>query len=145
MSDGWKIEMWVDGGRAVVRDWIDGLHPHQRAAVVAAIDVSLRRKGPDICQTEYGKQLGGGLFELRIRQDADTIRRKAGEPSRGEPSGVVLLRIFCHAYGDRIVLLLHGYDKHAHSNQRRQNREIEAARKCLRSHRLEQQRLKNRP
>jgi Phage derived protein Gp49-like (DUF891) len=99
MSDGWKIEMCVEDGRNIVRDWIEGLDPHERAAVLAAIDVALRTKGPDVCSTEYGKPLGDGLFELRIRHDADTIRRKAGQAARGEPSGPVLLRVFCHAYG----------------------------------------------
>lgn len=136
--------MWKEAERVIVRDWLEALDPHERAAVLAAIDVALRVKGPDVCRTEYGKALGQGLFELRIRHDADTIRRKAGEPARDEPGGSVLLRIFCHAYGDRVVLLLHGYDKGANPSPRRQSREIETARKYLRSHRLEQQRLKKR-
>jgi hypothetical protein len=36
----------------------------------------------------------------------------------------VLLRVFCHAYGAKVVLLLNGYDKAADPRDRRQQREI---------------------
>jgi hypothetical protein len=49
-------------------------------------------------------------------------------PARGHK---VLLRIFCHAYGARVVLLLNGYDKGADPSGRRQNREIALARQRL--------------
>jgi len=51
----------------------------------------------------------GGLFEFRLRDSA------------------LLLRVFCHAYGDRIVLLLHGYDKGVDPSDKRQAREIAEA------------------
>jgi hypothetical protein len=41
----------------------------------------------------------------------------------------VLLRVFCTFYGDRIVLLYHGYNKKADPSEKRQNREIAKARK----------------
>jgi len=41
------------------------------------------------------------------------------------------LRGFCHARGDRVVLLLGGYDKGADPSRRRQQREIETARRRL--------------
>lgn len=82
---------------------------------------------------------GSGLFEFRIRHDEAVIRGKAGEEDQGE-RGEVLLRIFCHAYGQRIVLLLGGYDKGTDPSTRRQSREIESARGRLRSFRLRQQR-----
>jgi hypothetical protein len=50
----------------------------------------------------------------------------------------VLLRIFCHTYGQKIVLLLGGYDKGAASSKRRQDREIELARQRLRAFKLQQ-------
>jgi len=58
-------------------------------------------------------QLGGGLFEFRLRDSE------------------LLLRVFCHAYGDRIVLLLHGYDKGVDPSDKRQAREIAEARHGL--------------
>jgi hypothetical protein len=95
--------------------------------------------GPDVCATEYGKHLGKGLFEFRIRHDEAVIRGKAGQDSAGKRTEV-LLRIFCHAYGDRIVMLLGGYDKGAAPSKKRQDREIEKARERLRSFRLRLQR-----
>ena len=44
----------------------------------------------------------------------------------------ISLRVFCHAYGDNRTLLLHGYDKGEDPKGRRQQREIEIARKRLR-------------
>jgi len=43
----------------------------------------------------------------------------------------VLLHIFCHAYGTKVVLLLNGYDKAADASDRRQQREITLARRPL--------------
>ena len=47
------------------------------------------------------------------------------------PSGAVLVRIFVHFYGEKVVLLLGGYDKGADPKPRRQQREITAARRSL--------------
>lgn len=47
------------------------------------------------------------------------------------PPEEILLRVFCHAYGDRIVLLLGGYDKGEDPSKKRQNEEIEEARARL--------------
>jgi len=44
----------------------------------------------------------------------------------------ISLRVFCHAYGDHQILLLHGYDKGEDPKGRRQQRGIEIARKRLR-------------
>jgi hypothetical protein len=131
----WKIEFYTeDGGRQPAREWLQSLRSPQRAAAVAAIETQLTELGLDICATEHGKQLGQGLFEFRIRQDQRILRRKAGQSGHGR-SQKILLRIFCHAYGDRIVLLLGGYDKGADASVRRQRREIETARRRLRSFR----------
>ncbi len=40
-----------------------------------------------------------------------------------------MLRVFCHAYGDKIILLLAAYDKAADPSERREDKEIELARK----------------
>jgi hypothetical protein len=67
----------------------------------------------------YGKQLGKGLFEFPLRR------------SVGEVAERILLRMFRHAYGNRIVLLLGGYDKGADPSPRRQDAEIALARRRL--------------
>jgi hypothetical protein len=43
----------------------------------------------------------------------------------------ILLRVFVHFHGDRVVLLLGGYDKGRYPKSRRQQREIREARRLL--------------
>jgi putative component of toxin-antitoxin plasmid stabilization module len=138
----WTIEFFADDdGRQPAREWLQSLDSELRAAAIAAIETHLTEMGLDVCKTEHGKQLGKGLFEFRIRHDERTIRRKAGEDvEKRRSSTTILLRVFCHAYGDRIVLLLGGYDKAAAPSPRRQSREIVAARKRLRSFKLARER-----
>jgi putative component of toxin-antitoxin plasmid stabilization module len=136
----WKVDFYEDDeGRQPAREWLQSLDTGKRAAAIAAIECYLMPLGQDVCGSEHGKHLGKGLFEFRIRHDEGVIRRKAGETSQAK-STEVLLRIFCHAHGARIVILLGGYDKGADSSTRRQNREIEKARSRLRSFELAKKR-----
>ena len=75
--------------------------------------------GIAVCDTEFGRQLGAGLFEFRLRLKAH------------EDGEAALLRVFCHAQGERVILLLGGYDKRKHPGRRRQDREILVARRRL--------------
>jgi hypothetical protein len=43
----------------------------------------------------------------------------------------ILLRVYCHAFGDKIVLLLAAYDKLASPSKKRESREIALARERL--------------
>lgn len=136
----WEVEFYEDeNGRQPAREFLLGLTSAKRAALIAAIEAILRPQGLDVCRSEYGKPLGQGLYEFRVRHDEKTIRRKAGG-SGGVAGGEVLLRVFFTAYGDRVVLLLGGYDKGVDPSARRQSREIDQARKRLRSFRLQRQR-----
>jgi phage-related protein len=136
----WNVEFFSDdGGRRPVREWLGSLDKAKRNAAIAAIEIQLAELGLDVCASEHGRQLGGGLFEFRIRHDEQVIRRKAGGRG-GSGSEKVLLRIFCHAYGEKIILLLGAYDKGADPSPRRQQREINTARRRLRSFKLGRQR-----
>jgi putative component of toxin-antitoxin plasmid stabilization module len=135
----WSVQFFQDDdGRQPAREWVLSLDRDKRAAVVAAIEHILEVWGIDICATEHGKQLGQGLFELRIRHDETVIRGEQTAASRRRSD--ILLRVFCHAYGDKIVLLLGGYDKGEAPSARHQQKEIERARKALRSFKLRQSR-----
>jgi hypothetical protein len=90
------------------------------------MQVVLQRLRVAVCGTEFGKQLGGGLFEFRLRSD---LRDQV--PS-GEEAGRFLFRVFCHAHGGRLILLLAAYDKGEDPSPRRQNAEIALARARLR-------------
>lgn len=102
----------------------------------------LQVDGIGVCRDAYGKQLGDGLFEFRLRHDAAEILRSVGKPARDEPHGErILLRVFCHAHGDRVILLLGGYDKGADPSKKRQQREIAEARRRLADFRRRESRL----
>jgi hypothetical protein len=51
--------------------------------------------------------------------------------SRVRPPQPILLRVFVHFHGSRIVLLLGGYDKGRDPSDKGQEREIKRARKAL--------------
>ena len=119
------LEFYEDehGDRPVLRWLREDLTPTQRRAIGVALREILEHEGIGVCRTAYGKQLGDGLFEFRLRHDAAEILRSVGKSARPEArSERILLRVFCHAYGDRIVLLLGGYDKGADPSAKRQQR-----------------------
>ena len=123
-------------GDEPVRRWIlDTLNAHKRRAVVMGLQHILAERGLAVCATEFGRRLGQGLFEFRLRYDEAALRRRlhlVGQlspgPSRRDP---VLLRVLCHAHGHRVILLLAGYDKGADPSRKRQQREIDIARRRL--------------
>jgi hypothetical protein len=122
----------ADDGRRPVEDWMESaLTDLELAALLSGFEHVLSQHGVGVCGSEWGKQLGEGLFEFRIRHTAAEIQSMfGGAPPAGE-RGKVLLRLFCHAHGDRIVLLLNGYDKGDDPSAKRQQREIALARKRL--------------
>lgn len=109
------------------------LPPYEQAVLTAAIEHVLEVHGIDICAGEWGKPLGGGLFEFRIRRSLDAILKEAGiSPAPTSPGADrrVLLRVFCTFHGQRIVLLYSGYNKKKDPSSKRQQREIKYARKA---------------
>jgi hypothetical protein len=127
-------------GRVPARDWMRHLTTYKRRALAAALRLVLASHGLGVCATPYGRQLGHGLFEFRLDEDEASLRRKWGsEPGRsGVPPGSggrILLRVFCHATGARVILVLGGYDKGRDPSPRRQQREITQARARLREFR----------
>jgi hypothetical protein len=130
----YRLEFYADaaGDQPVLRWLCEELTPTQRRAIGVALREILEVEGIGVCRGAYGKQLGEGLFEFRLRHDAGEILRSLGKPARDEPQHErILLRVFCHAHGDRLVLLLGGYDKGAEPSKRRQQREIAEARRRL--------------
>ena len=130
-----RLEFFADEhGVSPVLRWLrEELTPTQRRAIGVALSEILQAEGVGVCRSGYGKQLGDGLFEFRLRHDAAEILQSLGKHARPEPGGErILLRVFCHAYGDRIVLLLGGYDKGTDPSSKRQQREIAVARRRLR-------------
>ena len=140
LVDRWEVEMFVDQrGFCPMVKWMESLEPAKAAAVDAAVLMFLRRGGISLAGTPWMKPLGEGLFEFRIRHSVQQIRRLAGadQPEANESATRgVLLRIFLTFHGERICLLIAGYDKGRDPSRRRQQREIARARRYLTEWRL---------
>ncbi len=111
----YRLEFYEDPwGNQPVLDWLRAdLTREERRSVGAAMRQILQEQGINVCGSSFGRQLGEGLFEFRLRD------------------GALLIRIFCHAFGDRVIVLLAAYDKGRDASERRQNREIAQARPRL--------------
>src|SRR5687767_4942577 len=109
-------------GDEPVRRWIkEELTPTKRRAIGAAMNRILAQEGGGVCRSEWGRALGRGLYEFRLR---DEIQDQGVAES-------ILLRVFFHPYGNKVILLLGGYDKGRHPSAKRQEKEIAEARKRL--------------
>lgn len=66
-------------GRSPVEDWMDSkLSDTELAALLSALEHVLAERGVNVCATEWGKQMGDGLFEFRVRHTAGEIERMFG-------------------------------------------------------------------
>lgn len=133
----WKIELYeTPAGQEPFEGFLKTLDPYQLVVLTTAINTILARQGHNVCATEWGKPLGKGLYEFRVRRTLETICKEAGiaVPVGAPTGGQVLLRVFFTVYGSRIVLLLGGYDKGAGSAASRQQKEIKRARTFLQAH-----------
>ena len=145
MTEGaWQVEFYADEqGREPCREWAERLSPAKKAAFLAAVEFVLTRQGINVASSEWGRALGDGLYELRIRQTATEIRQRvAGLPpdELDLPPEAVLLRVFFCTAGRKIILLMSGYDKGESPSERRQNKEIENARRLMRAYEEAQKR-----
>jgi hypothetical protein len=132
----WTAEFYEEaGGRSPVEDWMDDLDDVKFAAVEQAVKHVLERRGQDLAGSEWLKPLGKSIYEFRIRHTAEEIQRMFSQLDENVPKGAgageILLRIFVAFHGNKICLLLAGYDKKADPSEKRQNREITVARKRL--------------
>jgi phage-related protein len=103
----------LEDGTEPVRRWLHDLPPPVTSYVGYMLKEHLQRRGPDVVTTRFGKNLGGGLYEFRLGDEVEVYQ--------------VLYRIFFHIYGDRIVLLLHAYDKGQRPSLTHQNEMIDVA------------------
>lgn len=134
MAD-WTLEVFdaADGSCPFERFVARELSPFKRQSLDAALRLRLARGGIDLARTEWLKALGDGLHEFRVRHTAAEIAEMFGgdPPDVAHPPEAVLLRVFVHFHGARVVLLLAAYDKGNDPGRKRQDREITRARKLL--------------
>lgn len=133
-----RIEFYEDSaGDQPVWRWIkEELEPFAASALGLAMNQILQAQGTDVVKTRFGKALGDGLFEFRLDDTVDEILKRCGFKKKrklaGAPPHRLLLRVFFHVHGNRIVLLLGGYDKGKADGRREQQAQIAIARERLR-------------
>jgi hypothetical protein len=133
----WTLQVYErPDGSCPYATFVASLDPYRRTVLDVAVRTFLGRQGHNVCDSEWGKALGRGLYEFRIRRSLATICHEAGQdaPAGLSPDHKVLLRVFFSVEGAKIVLLLSGYDKGADPSTKRQDREIKLARKLLTEH-----------
>ena len=116
------------------------LTSYEQAVFTAAVENILEVYGMEICSGEWGKALGQGLYEFRIRQSLHAIMTFGhAEPSIAKPGEdrEVLLRAFVTFHGDKATLLIHGLNKKNDSSKKRQDKEIAKARGVLKTWKAE--------
>jgi putative component of toxin-antitoxin plasmid stabilization module len=123
------------------------LNEYEQSVFFASVTNILEVQGPDICKSEFGKPVGDGVFEFRIRQSLNAINnygKTVDDDFILLPGGdkTVLLRVFVHFYGDRIVLLMHGLNKGTDNSEKRQNKEIKRAKSILKKWKSEEAKRK---
>lgn len=139
----WKLRYYrdLDTEEEPARSWLDSLKGRdevKRLAAIAAMQCVLKVHGTDVCETEWGKNLGSALYEFRIRHPAGAIqrmfpptkaiRKMLGSAPDDDKKANVLLRVFFTTYGTGVILLLSGYDKGRDPSAARQRAEIRKAR-----------------
>jgi len=134
MSDPkYTLEFYRDrDGRQPVRDWLrNDLDRSKARALGVAMFHILQQEGVGVCATENGKPISKGVFEFRLRHSAQEMLHNLGllppDEPRAQAEEHVLLRVYCHAYGNKVILLLAGYDKGEAPSKQREAREIRTA------------------
>jgi putative component of toxin-antitoxin plasmid stabilization module len=129
----YEIEFYEDdAGNEPALAFMRSLSGMKKRAIGVAINEVLQYLGPDVAEGNFGRNLGGGLYEFRLDQDAEQILRRSGKKPRPERDrGKILLRLFFHPHGKKLLLLLCGYDKGERPSKAYQQEQIDEARGML--------------
>ena len=112
MSGPWQIELYETAdGACPFEAWHRKLSTGKQVVIKESLQSLLVRRGTGVSSDDWGRALGGGLYELRVRQ-------------RG-----VLLRVFFAPIAERKLLVLGGLDKGRHA--KRQTAAFQACRDRL--------------
>lgn len=139
----WAVEVWEDKfGHSPFWASYDKLDEYDQAVLDTVIEHLVSREGMNLISSEWGKALGQGLYEIRIRRDLTALinglnPQGSAPPTSRDAKRKVLLRIFCTFHGNRVVLLFHVYNKRKDPSDRRQQKEIARARNYLKAFKAE--------
>jgi len=143
----WELEFYQDeDGHEPCLRWMQALSREKRLALETALKHVLAARGLNVVQSEFGKALGQGLYEFRLRWSAEEVASKVSAVLAEQVTETesILLRVYFATLGRKSILLLSGYDKARDPGDRRQGREIAAARRLLTAHREAERRAKAR-
>ncbi|MHB8874824.1 MAG: hypothetical protein ACYC8T_14135 [Myxococcaceae bacterium] len=124
-----------NGDEPVAR-WLRELPEVERYALGSAMDGLLQQGGPLLAflRPQYCSSLGGGLYEFRLEDVTEELLRELGKRPRHALLAARsrnLFRVFFHPFGNRLLLLLAGYDKAKRPSATYQGQQIRLARKRL--------------
>ncbi len=136
----WTLVPFEDEDASFTRD-VQELDDAKFEALQAAIEEVLAVNGSALIGTKWMHKVvnGDGVYEFRIDNDEGQIQARTGtsDPDVDDDMEVdVLVRVFFIFDGQRVILLLSAYDKGEDDSARRQNREIEEAKRRATRHRM---------
>jgi hypothetical protein len=135
----WHIELLrLPNGQIPYLTFRSSLNPYEAELLDLCVEEILARAGINVCETNWGKALGAGLYEFRIHRSINTLVNHLGIERPGKYKGdkAKLLRVFFTVEGQKIILLLSGYDKGKDRSPRKQQKMIEVARGLLKRHKF---------
>lgn len=141
----WTAEVFeAEDGTMPYEQFASSLSEFKFQALDMAIRHVLAARGLDLVGTNWLRQVRKGLHEFRVQHDAGDIAKmfNLASPGAGAKGERVLLRVFVHFYGEKVVLLLGGFDKS--KDPKRQQREIDKAESLLVQFKERQRRKKHR-
>ncbi len=141
----WTIDFWEDDdGNKPVLNWIkNDLTPTQRRALGSAMRHVLQQHGLDVCDGHWGSWVETNIAEFRLHMTGEEVVNAGwATADQIDTSETVFLRVFFHAHGDKIILLLEGYDKGAAPAKSIQTEKIKIAKLRLTAWRLREQKAK---
>lgn len=136
----WTLVPFEDQDASFTHD-VQELDDPKFEALQAALEEVLAVNGSVLIGTKWMHKVvnGDGVYEFRIDNDEGQIQARTGtsDPDVDDDMEVdVLVRVFFIFDGRRVILLLSAYDKDEDDSAKRQNREIEEAKRRATRHRM---------
>jgi hypothetical protein len=130
----------VDAKRAFMVDFAEGseflekvnqMQEADKRLVLLAVERILPSNRETLLADSWLKDLGAGLYELRVGPTRFKAAKRAGDDLSEIVNATLLFRIFCAYEFDGYVTVLGCYDKTTDRRRERQKEEIDFARKQL--------------